>query len=98
MSEVEQLSFDNSDFKFVAAYNAYVKAFQASEDSEEKTKLNELISNLNEEKISYPDFYAGMNQFNSDPRHRFHRSKISTSRKFQYRKDERKIDRIKRHK
>ncbi|MCW4048164.1 MAG: hypothetical protein NWE89_00355 [Candidatus Bathyarchaeota archaeon] len=98
MSEEKLLSFEGTDFKFVAAYNAYTKLFQESEDEEKKSRLNELINNLHTEQISYSEFYSKVNEGTHDERRRFHRSKINTSRKFAYRKEEQKTDRIRRHK
>ena len=85
------------DFKFMAAYNQYSEKFDATEDEARKHELNDVISQLHKEKISYPDFYGALDK-DIDDRNRFYRSKISTSRKFAYRENERKVDRIKRHK
>ncbi|MBA7598952.1 hypothetical protein ES703_05977 [subsurface metagenome] len=49
------------------------------------------------EEISYPKFYEIIDA-EIDSSRPFHRSRIQGSRKFAYRKSERKIDRIKRHK
>ncbi|OGD52731.1 hypothetical protein A3K81_00710 [Candidatus Bathyarchaeota archaeon RBG_13_60_20] len=97
MSEkpLEKLVFGGSDFKFVAAYKAYSDAFDAA-DEERRASLNEAISKLHGEEMGYPEFYAAVNA--GGEVHRFHRSQISTSRKFAYREAERKADRIKRHK
>ena len=97
MSEaVEKLSFSSDDFKFKIAYQAYEKKFDEVEESE-KTKLNEAIQGLSDGSISYEEFYRIVNQ-EDDRRYEFHRSKISGSRKFSYRKEQQKVDRIKRHK
>jgi hypothetical protein len=96
MSEVKKVTFENSDFKFTAAYNEYLKNFQATEEDEEKTRLNTLITSLNNDEISYPNFYNEVK--GGEDMHRFHRSKITSVRKYQYRKDELKAERSKRHK
>ena len=97
MSEaVEKLSFDGMDFKFMAAYGQYAEKFDSAEE-ERKVTLNELITKLQSEEMGYDEFYAAMAADAGD-RYQFHRSKITGSRKFAYRKNERKIDRIKRHK
>jgi hypothetical protein len=97
MSEaVEKLSFDGMGFKFMAAYGQYAEKFDNAEE-ERKVALNELISKLKSEEMDYDAFYAAMASDAGD-RYQFHRTKIQGSRKFAYRKNERKIDRIKRHK
>lgn len=96
MSEVKKVSFESSDFKFTAAYNEYLKNFQETEEEEEKTRLNDLITSLNNSEISYPDFYNEVK--GGEDKYRFHRTKITSVRKYQYRKDEQKAGRIKRHK
>ncbi|MFC1803504.1 hypothetical protein ACFL0D_06000 [Thermoproteota archaeon] len=98
MSEsVKKLSFKDMDFKFMAAYGQYSEKFDAILESERRTELNDVITQLYEEKISYQDFYIALDKEIGD-RKRFHRTKISTSRKFAYRENERKVNRIKRHK
>ena len=98
MSEsVKKLSFDNMDFKFMAAYGQYSEKFDQAESEERKTKLNEAITKLHTEEITYPDYYSVLDD-ESDDRHKYFRAKISTTRKFAYRKNERKVDRIKCHK
>ena len=97
MSEqVEKLSFDGMDFKFMAAYNQYSEKYDGAE-VERQVQLNDLITQLHTKEIEYDAFYAAMASEEGD-RYQFHRSKITGSRKFAYRKNERKIDRIKRHK
>ena len=97
MSEtVEKRSFDGMDFKFMAAYNQYSEKFDSAEN-ERQSELNDLINKLHSKDIDYDAFYAAMATEDGD-RYQFHRTKINTSRKFAYRKNERKVDRIKRHK
>ena len=98
MSEsVKKLSFDDMDFKFMAAYGQYSEKFDNAASDERKTQLNEAITQLHAQEITYPDFYGVLDD-ESDDRHKYFRAKISTTRKFAYRKNERKVDRIKRHK
>ena len=97
MSEkpIEKLVLGGGDFKFMAAYKAYSEAFDAAGE-ERRASLNEAISKLHGNEIGYTEFYAAVNT--GEETHRFHRSQISTTRKFAYREAERKADRIKRHK
>ena len=97
MSEqIEKLTFEDKDFKFMAAYNAYSDHFEGV-DEEGRANLNEAITKLHKEEITYPEFYEALNT-EGDSSRPFHRSRIMGSRKFAYRKSERKIDRIRRHK
>ena len=97
MSEqVEKQSFDGMDFKFMAAYNQYSEKFDGAE-KERQAQLNDLITKLHIKEIEYDAFYAAMASEDGD-RYEFRRAKIQTVRKFAYRKNERKVDRIKRHK
>jgi hypothetical protein len=94
-ARVEKLVFEGSDFKFDVAYKAYSEAFDGA-DEERRASLNDAITKLHGEEITYPEFYDYVKE--SDQGHRFHRSQISTTRKFAYRANERKVERIKRHK
>ena len=98
MSEsVKKLSFEDMDFKFMAAYGQYSDKFDSAESEERKTELNDAISKLHMEEISYQDYYSTIDK-ETDDRYRFHRTKINTSRKFEYRQNQQKQERIKRHK
>jgi hypothetical protein len=97
MSEVEKLVFENPDFKFSIAYDTYLKRFEEVSDDEERARLNNVITELHEGTLSYPEFYEALNP-SDERRHRYHRMQISSSRKRAYRAQERKVDRIKRHK
>ena len=97
MSEtVEKLVFETTNFKFTTAYGAYSKRFDEA-DEEKREALNTAITQLHSEEISYPKFYEAIDS-DIDIRRPFHRSRIDSSRKFAYRKNERKVDRIRRHK
>ncbi|MDX1701785.1 MAG: hypothetical protein R3250_14260 [Melioribacteraceae bacterium] len=98
MSEsVKKLSFDNMNFKFMAAYGQYSDKFDEAESEERKMELNEAITQLHVNEITYPDYYSILDE-ESDERRKFFRARINTTRKFAYRANERKVDRIKRHK
>ncbi len=98
MSEsVKKLSFDDMDFKFMAAYGQYAERFDQAETDERRTKLNDIVKKLHDNELSYQDYYAAIDEESEDQK-KFYRAKISTTRKFAYRKNERKVDRIKRHK
>jgi hypothetical protein len=95
---VKKLSFDDMDFKFMAAYGQYSEKYDEAENDERKTELNQAITQLHEKEISYPDYYSTIDRDSDERNRRFHRAKINTSRKFAYRKNEQKVDRIRRHK
>jgi hypothetical protein len=98
---VEKKVFENTEFKFTAAYGAYSKKYDQSEEDEARQRLNELILKLDADEISYPDFYEEISKSDQDEderSYRFHRTRIEGSRKFAYRKKEQKSDRVKRHK
>ncbi len=97
---IDKLSFEKEDFKFVAAYNVYSSRFEEADDPGERACLNELISKLESEEIEYPSFYKLIAETDgeSDRRYQYHRVRIEGSRKFAYRRSQQKKDRIKRHK
>ncbi|MBC8223418.1 hypothetical protein H8E65_02440 [Candidatus Bathyarchaeota archaeon] len=98
---VEKKVFENTDFKFSAAYGAYSERFDQSEEDEERQRLNDLIVKLDTNEISYPNFYDEVSKPDQDEdekRYKFHRTRITGSRKFAARKAEQKSDRVKRHK
>ena len=97
---VEKKVFENTDFKFTAAYGAYSEKYDQSEEDEARQRLNGLITKLDADEISYPDFYEKISTADQEDekRYRFHRTRIEGSRKFAYRKKEQKSDRVKRHK
>jgi len=95
--EVKKLSFNDMGFKFMAAYGHYSKKFDEADNDKERIELNTLITQLYSNEISYQDYYEKIDKDVRD-RSRFYRSKINTSRKFEYRRREQKADRISRHK
>lgn len=97
---IDKLSFEKEDFKFVAAYNVYSIRFKEADDPGERACLNELISKLESEEIEYPSFYKLIAETDGESgrRYQYHRVRIEGSRKFAYRRSQQKKDRIKRHK
>lgn len=93
---IDKVSFDNNDFKFIAAYTAYTNKFEEAE-IDERQHLNELIIRLHQGEISFPDFYKEIDD-ESDRRFKYHRDSIKGSRKFAYRKAQQEKNRINRHK
>ena len=98
---VSKIVFDEAkDFKFLAAYKGYSEAFDNASNSETKSRLNELITQLSDGEISYRRFYNEVNNLRGDvdSRQYYTRSRIQSQRKRAYRRDQQKIERIKRHK
>jgi hypothetical protein len=96
---ITKVTFEKSDFKFLAAYEAYSKAFDDSSEEDVRQKLNELVTQLSADEISYPRFYSQIGEFREESDGReFRRTRIQGSRKFAYRRKEQERDRIKRHK
>lgn len=96
---VSKVVFDQmTDFKFAAAYETYSKSFDNLDDDEEKSRLNNIISQLFKEEISYRQFYSEIDQYREESQGReFRRAQIKGQRKFAYRRDQQEKDRIKRH-
>lgn len=97
---VSKVAFEEmNDFKFAAAYEAYSKAFDDVEGAEQRRQLNDLVSQLSRDEISYGRFYSEINQFREDEGGRqFRRARIYGQRKRAYRRDQVERDRSKRHK
>ena len=95
----EKLTFETTDFKFIAAYQAYSKAFNAA-DPPIKAELNKVINSLHDGGIDYNMFYATVNRYieGSDRGREFRRARIEGTRKQEYQKDERKKGRNERYK
>ena len=95
---ITKLTFDSTDFKFLAAYEAYSKVFDDATEGV-KQELNEMLTKLSADEISYPRFYSRISQFREEGESReFRRVRIKGSRKFAYRRKEQERNRIKRHK
>jgi len=96
---ITKLTFDSTDFKFLAAYEAYSKVFDDATEESVRQQLNELVTKLSSDEIGYPQFYSRIGQFREESDGReFRRARIQGSRKFAYRRKEQERDRIKRHK
>lgn len=85
-----------NDFRFHCAYLAYSKSWDENDTAEAREKLNELIESLSNDKISYPLFYDGLNEFRRD--FDYQKNRIQTVRKREWRRKEAKRIRVFRHK
>lgn len=97
---VSKVTFEETnDFKFSAAYETYSKAFDDASSEEDRQRLNDLVSQLSNDEISYSRFYKEINYFREDASgRRFGRARIFGQRKRAYRRDQVDKDRNKRHK
>ncbi|UCD45575.1 MAG: hypothetical protein JSV27_03570 [Candidatus Bathyarchaeota archaeon] len=97
---VSKITFDGAKgFKFAAAYEAFSKAFDENDVAERKEQLNDLVSRLSNDEISYPLYYNELNRFREGEDNReFRRVRIQGQRKRAYRRDQQEKDRVKRHK
>lgn len=88
-----------SDFRFHAAYLAYSETWDKIVSQETKTELNEIISLLSEEKISFSSFYKRLDEYRrqGSPHYAFPRKRIETQRKRDWRKRQNKDMRNKRY-
>jgi hypothetical protein len=96
---VSKVTFDKkTDFKFSAAYEVYSKAFDEVPDAEKRRQLNDLVSRLSRDEMSYPRFYREIDQFREDTGGReFRRARIQGQRKKAYRHEQLEKDRSKRY-
>ncbi len=95
----EKITFaDKTDFKFMAAYEAYSKAFDAA-DAAVRAELNDTVTKLHDDKMDYGLFYNTINQHiqGADKGGSFRRARIEGQRKQEYAKDERKRGRNERY-
>lgn len=97
---VSKITFDaTNDFKFAAAYEAFSKTFDENNVSERKEQLNDLVTRLSNDEISYPLYYSELNRFREGKDSReFRRVRIQGQRKRAYRRDQQEKERVKRHK
>ena len=87
--EVTKLMIDRpSNFRFHAAYLAYSETWDKTTSQGTKTELNELMSLLSKEEISYSNFYKRVDQFRRpDSKHyAYRRKRIETQRKREWRR------------
>lgn len=96
---VSKVTFEKKmDFKFSAAYEVYSKAFDEVSDSGKRKQLNDLVSRLSRDEMSFPRFYREIDQFREDTGGReFRRAKIQGQRKQAYRHEQLEKDRSKRY-
>ncbi len=98
---VRKITFnDMDDFKFKIAFEKYSYIFNNLDTEEDKNRLNECISRLFNNEISYPQFYSEINQYTQGPKktYPYRRTLIKGERKKAYRYKTKKKERIKRHK
>ncbi|MEM2094822.1 MAG: hypothetical protein QXI32_05945 [Candidatus Bathyarchaeia archaeon] len=86
------------DFRYHAAYLAYSKAWDENSSDEVKAKLNELLSSLKDDDVSYELFYKGLDQFRGERPEFQSRIRIKVQKKKEWRKSEEKSARNARHK
>jgi len=99
--EVTKLMIDRpSDFRFHAAYLAYSETWDKTTSQETKTELNEIMSSLSKEEISYSSFYKRLDQFRrqNSKHYAYPRERIETQRKRDWRKRQNRDLRNARHK
>ena len=97
--EITKVFFNKlDDFKFIAAYETYSRVFDNVEAIEEKQTLNELISQLDNNEISYQTFYSEINRYKENRESGyFKRARIQGQRKGEYRRDQQAKDRNSRY-
>jgi hypothetical protein len=98
---VEKQMIDKpSDFRFHAAYMVYSDAWDRTQTSDDKLKLNEAINMLAEDKIDCETFYRQVSQYRGytgPDQFSGGRAFIETQRKRDWRRREQKDERNKRH-
>ncbi len=96
---VPKLVFEKvTDFKFMAAYEAYSKGFDGAPE-ENRKDLNNAVQSLHDGTISYPQFYEQINKYiqGSDEGKSYRRAKIEGQRKQEYNRSEAKRGRNERY-
>jgi hypothetical protein len=91
--EVTKLIVDRpSDFRFHAAYLAYSETWDKTTSQETKTKLNEIMSLLSKEEITYSSFYERLDEYRgqSSTHYAYPRQRIETQRKRDWRQRQNK--------
>jgi len=97
--EIEKLLIDTPEsFQFHAAYMVYAEAFDNTNDTAAKEKLNQSIQDLQENKIAFETFYGNISRYRKLDTPRQERFSMQTQRKKDWRKKTQRQDRIKRHK
>jgi len=98
---VSKIKFDLlTGFKFKAAYKTYSEIFDNVEDAEDKRDLNDGISKLHDDEISYSRYYDEIEKHreNSGKKRRYFRARIKGQRKWAYNRSQQEKNRIRRHK
>jgi len=99
--EITKLLIDKpSDFKFHAAYMAYSETWDKINSPETRTELNDILTSLSKDKISYSSFYKALDEYRSrGSRHyEFSRERIETQRKRDWRQKRNRQERNSRYK
>jgi hypothetical protein len=99
--EVTKLMIDRpSDFRFHAAYLAYSETWDKIISQETKMELNDILSSLSKEEISYSTFYTRLDDYRrqGSKHYAFPRQRIESQRKRDWRKRQTKNMRNSRHK
>jgi len=87
-----------NDFKFHLAYEVYSKAWDENASDEARSKLNGLISSLADNKDGFSDFYAQVQQYRgSTGSFESRRTRIETSRKRSWQREQTRAGRDRRH-
>ncbi len=98
---VEKQMIDKpTDFRFHAAYIVYSDAWDRTQSSDDKLKLNEAITMLAEDKIDCETFYRQISQYRGQTgpdQFSGGRAFIETQRKRDWRRREQRDERNKRH-
>ncbi len=98
--EISKLMVDRpSDFRFHAAYLAYSETWDKITSQETKTELNDIMSLLSNQEISYSSFYKRLDEYRrqGSPHYAFPRKRIETQRKRDWRKRQSRDTRDARH-
>ncbi|MCK4885211.1 hypothetical protein KAS24_03975 [Candidatus Bathyarchaeota archaeon] len=99
--EVTKLLIDKpSDFKFHAAYLAYSKTWNKITSPDTRTELNNILTSLSKEEMSYSSFYRTLDEYRrrGSKHYEFSRQRIETQRKRDWRKERNKQERNSRYK
>ena len=99
--KVKKLLIDKpSDFKFHAAYIAYSGLWDKMESSNTKKELNNIITSLSKDELSYSKFYRALDDYRrlGSRRFEFKRDRIETQRKRDWRQKQTRSQRNQRHK
>ena len=99
--EVQKLMIDKpSDFKFHAAYMAYSETWDKISSPETRSELNDLLTSLSKEEMSYTSFYRTLDEYrrHGSKHYEYPRERIETQRKRDWRQKQTRSQRNQRHK